>query len=121
MFYATLKAKSKRAYVLLLILPVVALYFSQQKALILYVIASLFLISIAYAYILDYYERKNTNTLLIAIGLISLFISRVFPIFGGYFFLPQNIYVMSNLIELLGYSFIALSLVKIIKDGKKKK
>ena len=118
LLYTTLKTNRLRIYGILLILTFTAINFSFDKVFMIYFISSLFLLFINYHYFVEYRKKKNTNIFLVLIGMFFLFLSNVI-------FLPQIIYiptyVISHSLELIGYSFIVASLVKVIQNGKKKK
>ena len=120
LLYATLKLKSIRIYIALLVITALAIRFSCFKSLTIYLITSLFLILITFHYFREYIRFKNENTLLVGIAMLFLLISNVLMSFVGNYIQP-NLYVISRLIELLAYALIITSLYKIVKNGKKKK
>jgi hypothetical protein len=120
LLYATLKLKSIRIYIALLVITALAIRFSCFKSLTIYLITSLFLVLISYHYFREYFRFKNENTLLVGIAMLFLLISNVLMSFVGNYIQP-NLYVISRLIELLAYALIITSLYKIVKNGKKKK
>lgn len=120
LLYATLKLKSQRIYLALLVLAALAIRLSCQKSLTIYLITSLFLVLISFHYFREYIKFKNENTLLIGTAMSFLLISNVLMSFVGNYIQP-NLYVISRLLEFLAYALIITSLYKIIKNGKKKK
>jgi len=119
-FYTTLKSKSPRIYSMLAILCLAAVYFSCNRALIVYILSSLLLLFISYNYIEEYRKNKNKNTLLVGLGMIFLLVSNVLMGFVGNYAL-SGFYVLSRIFEIAAYSLIMLSLITILKNGKKKK
>jgi hypothetical protein len=118
LLYTTLKIKRLRVYTLLIVLTFAAINYSFNKPIMIYLISSLFLLFVNYHYLMEYREKRNCNLFLVFVGITALFLSNLLLLLE-----PNSIltYVSSNTIELIGYIFIAFSLLKVIKDGKKKK
>ena len=118
LLYTTLKIERLRIYGLLVLLTFTAINFSFNKIFMIYFITSLFLLFINYHYFREYLDKKRVNILLVFLGMIFLFLSNViFLVETAYI----STYVVSHILELIGYTFIIASLIKIIKNGKKKK
>jgi hypothetical protein len=120
LFYTTLKAKHERVYAILLTLCIAAIYFSCNRALIIYLVSSIFLAFISYHYLKEYRDNKNGRTLLVGLGMLLIFISNILMGFVGNYSL-SNLYVLSRVLEIIAYSLIFTSLIKVFKNGKKKK
>ena len=118
LLYTTLKVGRKRVYGLLIALAFTAINFSFNKVFMIYFVSSLSLLFVNYHYYMEFIKRKNTNVFLTFWGMFFLFISNVI-------FLVQAsssaTYVISHIAELIGYCFIVASLLRVIKNGKKKK
>jgi hypothetical protein len=120
LFYTTLKTKSSTNYLALALLSLVAIAITCNKSLMIYFVASLFLILITFNYFRDYFRTKNKNTLLISVGMLFLLLTNLclgFSADKG----MANAYVLSNFLEIVGYGFIISSLARIINNGQKKK
>ena len=95
--YMTLKIKSRTAYILILILPLSSILFSENKLYVFYIISSIFLIFITMHYMKNYMKNKQIKTLFILIAFIFL-------LFGHF-------------LELIAYLLILLNLILVLKDG----
>lgn len=120
LFYTTLKIKSGRVYTLLAILFMIAINFSYDKSFMIYLLSSIFLVFINYHYFREYSIKKHKNVLFVLLGMVFLLASNLSLIAEANSFVPE-MYVFSNILELIGYSSILLSLVYVLKNGKKKK
>ena len=118
LFYITLKSKNLKIYALLIFLSIIAITFSYDKSLMLYLIPSIFLILVTYYYITQYLASKNKNTLLVSIAMAVLLVSNLCMISIPNCILPSR-YVFSAFLEIIAYSLIVFSLFKILKNGKK--
>ncbi len=118
--YISFKAKSIRTYLILLALSLVSIWFACNKSFVIYLLASIFLLLISGYYLSEYRRNHNVNTLFVFLGFSALAISSIFLAFVADYLLPQA-YVSAYFIELIGYSLIISSLIKILKDGKKTK
>ncbi|MBS3089245.1 hypothetical protein J4402_05765 [Candidatus Pacearchaeota archaeon] len=118
LLYTTLRVERKRIYGLLIAMAFIAINFSFNKVFMIYFISSLCLLFVNYHYYMEFIKRKNKTVFLTFWGMFFLFVSNVI-------FLVQEssatIYVISHVTELIGYCFIASSLLRVIKHGKKKK
>lgn len=120
LFYTTLKIRNIRIYSVLLLLSAILITLSSDKSLAIYLLSSIFLILVGYHYFREYFRLKNKNTLFVAIGILFIFISNILMGFVGSYILP-DLYVSSRIFETIGYAFIITSLIKVLKNGKKKK
>ncbi len=118
--YMSLKIKSLKTYFLVIILSASFLLLSTNKSLTLYTLSAIFLFFIALYYAQEFKKTHNKNTLLVFIGFTLLFLSNLlFALTANY--LLSGAYVLSYLIEALGYASITMSLINVFKYGKKKK
>jgi len=110
--YMTLKIENKTTYILLLILPIASIIFSQNKLYLFYAIASIFLIFIAIHYLKNYLKNRQFKTLLILIAFIFLLFGNLHFIFsvnhGVY-------YIIGHFLELVAYLLILLNFILVLK------
>jgi hypothetical protein len=120
LFYTILKIKSGAVYFIMVILSILGLGFSNDRSLVLYSIASIFLILIVTLYAKEFRRTNNVNTLTFGFSMLMLLISSILKIICGDYLMPLA-YVLSVLVEAAAYSIIIYCLFRIIKNGKKKK
>lgn len=120
LFYTTLKIESGRVYSILAILFIISINYSYDKSLTIYFLSSVFLLFINYHYFREYFIKKHKSALLTFLGMTFLLASNLSLILEANYFLP-SMYVLSNILELIGYGLIILSLLHVLKNGKKKK
>lgn len=120
LFYTSLKIKSTRVYILAVILSMIILFFSLSKSMLIYLLASIFLLFITSYYFSEFIKTKNKNTLLVSIGFLMLLICNFLLALVADYSL-SSAYVLAYVFEAIGYVLIILSLVKILYYGKKAK
>lgn len=120
LFYTILKIKSKEIYLSLILLSAITMILTPSKTLGMYIITSLFLILITFSYFREYTRTKNRNTFFISVGMLFILMSSIGLGLSTNFILPE-VYVISHLLMIVGYSSIIYSLVRIINHGQKKK
>lgn len=112
--YITLKACNSKIYSLLVILVILVIFLSCNKAIAFYLLASIFLIYIVIYYLLQYLKKKNQKTLLVLISFILLLISYIQFIFASNNYLY---YVAGHFFELIAYLILLIQLIIIIKKS----
>ena len=110
--YITFKEKKYRLLWLLIVSPLLAIFFSRNMLYIFYLFASIYLIFIEWHFITNYIKNKKTTTLLIAIAFLLL-------LFGNFHFLfgvnHQLFYVLGHIFELVAYLLILTNFYLVLK------
>lgn len=119
LFYTTLKTKSLRVWFALVVTSLLAIWLTSRPSLMVYSLSSLYLLLVAGYYGKQYKKTNNKNTLWIFIGFVSLILSNASLMMVINYSMP-NAYVVSHILEAIGYAFIMVSLINILKHGKKK-
>lgn len=113
----SLDIKNIKSFLLITIISLIAVFFSENKLYIFFLLASIFLIYISYFYLKNYMKNKNTTSMI-------SFIAFMFLLFGNIHFLfsvnHETFYVITHFLELIAYTLIIINL-KLIKNVKKKK
>ena len=116
--YIALKIYSLQTFVLLFILVFASLYFSPQKAFMLYILSTTLLGFISYYYIANYWSNKKATTLLVAVAMLILFVGYLHFVFA----IDNEIYfVMGHVFELIAYVLVLANLTVILKAGNKRR
>lgn len=115
--YLTLKIKSQKAYLLIVMMLIFLLILLYSRIYLVYVLVSMLLIFLSYYYLLNYIKHHSYYSLFV-------FISFIFILFGQVFFIFSDdilYYIVGHIFELIGYGIIFINLILIIKHGKKTK
>lgn len=120
LFHATHKTPTRKMFLLVDIIAFLGVYLSTNKALFLYSMSSIFLAFTVYHYLKQYTKNKNKNELAVLLGMTFLLTSQLGLAAQSVSYHP-NLYVVSNILELIGYSCILISLLNILNNGAKKK
>jgi hypothetical protein len=117
--YTTLKIKSTSAYFMLAALSIISIIASDDKSLVFYLIASIFLLFLTVHYFkLARQDKKSKGVRVIFASFLLLLISNIWFMFIGNYNFYYG-YIISEIGEILAYSLIAVTMWKIIKDGLK--
>jgi hypothetical protein len=114
--YFTLKIKSVRTLILLIVLAILGVIFSTNKVFTFYVLASVLLLFTVIYYFNNYINNKKTNTLLVLIAMIFLFFATLHFMFA---IQHEIYYVLGHILEFIGYLLILIDLILILQHGKK--
>jgi hypothetical protein len=110
--YMTLKVKSKRTYILLIIISLLSLLLSYNRLYWFYLLSSIYLIFILYHYSTNYDNKKNVRTL-------SILIAFGFLLFGHIHFLfvldHKILYLIGQFLELAAYIIFLINLILVLK------
>jgi len=110
--YMTLKIKSKKTYVLLVIAIFTSTFLSSSQHYSFYFISSTLLIYIAMHYLINYLRHRQAKTLLVLFAFILL-------LFGSihYFFAVNHslFYAISHILELIAYILILINLILVTR------
>lgn len=109
--YATFKTDNKRAYSLLIILTMVSVLASCNKAVAFYLVASILLLYIIMHYLYNYLNDKNSKVLMVLIAFCLLFLSHAHFIFAT----NAIYYVLGHVFELMAYFLISIRLILLRK------
>jgi len=109
------KSKGTNTFMIIFLL-LVTTYFTSNSYYIFHTTAFLFLLFITIQYWRSYKkEKRGSNRLLMwSFGLIAL--SQVFFVFIR---LENWLYVLSEIVQLIGYALLLITFIKVLKDGKK--
>lgn len=109
--YTTFKTDNKRVYSLLIILTILAVAISSNKAVAFYLVASILLLYIVIHYLYNYVKDKNSKSLMVLIAFCLLFLSHVHFIFAT----NTLYYVLGHIFELIAYVLIIIRLAMLKK------
>ena len=109
------KNKSPLDFVITTYLLLVSVYFVHLGYLF-NITASLLLMSITYEYFVTYKKNKHPNTKLLACSFGIITLSHIFSIFLKS---ESLIYVSAESIQLIGYSLLLFTFIKVLKNAKK--
>lgn len=121
-FYALYALSSKDElsmnYVIIAYFIIISTYFTRFTNFILYITAFIFLFALARRYFISYKETKYKNTLLLFMSFSIIALSQFVFIFTA-----SNpwLYVLAELIQLIGYLFLLYTFVMVLRNAKKKK
>ncbi|MEK6891175.1 MAG: hypothetical protein AABX03_03470 [Nanoarchaeota archaeon] len=110
--YTTLKTNNNKIYSLIVIITILALTFSANKALAFHVLSSIFIIFLISHYLIHYMKTKKHKNLLIPIAFILLFVSHIHFMFAINHY---TYYVIGHITELIAYILVLTRLILIIK------
>ncbi|HHE36333.1 MAG TPA: hypothetical protein ENL16_00785 [Candidatus Woesearchaeota archaeon] len=105
-------------YVIIAYFILVSTYFTRFTYFIIYITAFIFLFAITRRYFLCYNETKYKNTLCLGISFGVITLSQFVFIFTSS---NHAIYVLAELIQLVGYLFLLYTFVMVLRNAKKKK
>jgi len=120
LLYITFHKKTSKTYLIILATTLIGVFFSKNLILTIYLFIALFLFFISYHYLMRCIKNKNEKTFMIFLGFASLFLSALSLIFVSKYHVG-NAYVFSHIFDFIGYTLILLSLLFVLKNGKKKK
>jgi hypothetical protein len=112
LFYTTLKDKRKKILWFLIIISLVAVFFSKNYFQMFYLIATIYLGFISIHYIQNYLKIKKIRILLVTLAFILLFFGHI------HFLIMSNssiLYVIGHFLELIAYIFILINLYLVMK------
>jgi len=110
--YMTLKTKNKMTFVIIVVLPLISILFSENKLYLFYAMSSVFLIFITMFYAKNYFKNRQFKTLIVLIAFMFL-------LFGNLHFLfsvnHALYYVIGHFLELIAYLLILLNFILILR------
>lgn len=110
--YTTLKIKSQKAHLLLILVSLLSFFVAINKFYLFYVLSSLLLAFIIHFYTNNCSIHKNKNAHLVLVAFICLFLAKVVFIFS----LNNAIYyVAAHILELAAYVLILVNLMLVLK------
>ncbi len=112
-----IKNQPRQSKFLIIFLLFISTIFSQSSYYIFHITAFALLIFIAHHFINNYLDKRTMASALIMLSFIIIAISQVISIFIK---LDLMLYVVAEIIQLLGYALLLAAFVKVIKDGKNK-
>ena len=105
-------------YVIIAYFIIISTYFTRVNYFILYITAFLFLLSISRRYFLSYQKTKYRNTLFLFISFSIITLSQFVFIFTS---ASHTMYMVAEIIQLIGYLFLLYTFVSVLRNAKKKK
>jgi len=105
-------------YVIIAYLILVSTYFTRFTYFILYLTAFIFLLALSRRYFISYTKNKYQNTLFLCISFSIITLSQFVFIFTNS---NPVLYVLAELIQLIGYLFLLYTFVMVLRNAKKKK
>ena len=116
--YMSFKMESKKSLWLLMIISLLAIFFSYNPLYIFFLISSVYLIFLVWHFLENYLKNKTTNSLIITVAFLFLFFGNVHFAFS----MQHNIfYVVGHILELFAYLLILMNFLTIKKNEKKKR
>ncbi len=115
--YAVYTKPNGPTFALTSILVAVAIFFSNSYNYVFYSLCFVILAMIATFYIKNNYNKRNPKTKLLAASFVIICLSQLVAIFIN---MNRDLYVVSELMQLLGYLGLLLTYVMVLRDGKKK-
>lgn len=105
-------------YVIIAYFILISTYFTRFTYFILYITAFIFLFAITRRYFLSYNETKYKNTLYLGVSFGIITLSQFVFIFTSS---NPTLYVLAELIQLIGYLFLLYMFMMVLRNAKKKK
>jgi hypothetical protein len=115
--YMTFRIKSAKAYSLLLIINLVALFLASNPLLFYYITSFILLVYIFIHYLLNYLSKKRINSLLVFIAFVLLSLSNIPILFSVMH--HEIFYAVGHFIELFAYLLILINLILVLKHEQK--
>ena len=122
-FYILFTLTSKREllsfdYLIIAYFIIVSTYFARFNYVLFYITALLFLVAISRRYFLAYNENRYKNTLILGISFSLIALSYLAFIFTS---TNHALYVLAELIQLIGYLFLLYTFTLVLRNAKKTK
>jgi len=118
LFSTYYKEKNRSIYLIMAYFIFVATYFASQAYYIFHLSALLFLLFIVKKYLDNYRRTRDKPAKLILTSFLIILISNAIFIFVE---LNHLLYVIAEIVQLLGYVMLLISLITVLRYGKKKK
>jgi hypothetical protein len=116
--YTTFKIKSCRAYTLMLLIVLTAIYYSCFPSLTFYIVSTILLLYLSSHYLNEYLKYKNKSMLLMMGSFLLLLASTIFFMYAAN---SYDYFILGNITEFLAYIGILTNLISVLKHGQKKK
>ncbi len=112
------KDKLSMNYVIIAYFILISTYFTRFTYFIIFVTAFIFLLALSRRYYLSYKKNKYKNTLMLCISFSIITLSQFVFIFTNS---NHALYVVAELIQLIGYLFLLYTFMMVLSNAKKKK
>lgn len=116
--YITFKHEDRRLLLLLILMPLIAIFFSQSPLYLFYLFSTIYLVLIEWHFIKNYLASRKINTMLIAFAFAFIF-------FGNFHFLisvnHQVFYPIGHMLEFVAYILILINFYMVKNEAKKRK
>ncbi|MGM5483012.1 MAG: hypothetical protein ACQESF_06105 [Nanobdellota archaeon] len=112
LLFITFKEKRLRLLWLLILISISIIFGSQNVLYMFYLISSIYLFFISWHYLSNYWKKKNSSQMLVALAFIFLFLGHC------HFLISVNLeflYVVGKILELLAYCFIVGNLYMVYR------
>jgi hypothetical protein len=118
LLYSIYNPQPRSSKWLSIFLIVIAMYFSQESYYIFHLTSLFLLVLITSRYYTNLKETKSHSARLLAISFFVITLSHL-----GFCFIMLNplLYVIAELIQLIGYIILLITFIRVLRDGKKKK
>ncbi len=111
--------RTKRANLLIISYFIIILcYFSKNAYFLFHLTSLLFLLAISHSIFKVYTKNRHHSTQFLLISFVVITVSQLVFMFVN---ISLFLYVVAEIIQLLGYFALAVTLFKVLKDGKKKR
>jgi len=105
-------------YIVIAYFIVISMYFAWFNYILLYVTSLMFLIAVIRRYFVSYFETKYKNKLNLAISFLIISLSQLIFIFNA---VNRALYMVAEVIQLIGYLFLLYTFMMVLRNAKKKK
>jgi hypothetical protein len=116
--YSIYHEHSKSEAVFTAYLLIIISIFTSGNYYIFHITSLILMVMIAWRYLQNYRKNKSESARLLATSFGVLTVSHVLFCFIE---LSQLLYVVAELVQLVGYIFLLITFIRVLKDGKKKK
>ncbi|KYK24485.1 hypothetical protein AYK26_06600 [Euryarchaeota archaeon SM23-78] len=105
-------------YLMIAYFIVISTYFARFNYFLFYITALIFLVTITRRYFLSYKKSKYKNTFFLGVSFCVIGLSQFVFIFTSS---NHTLYVLAEIIQLIGYLFLLYTFVMVLRNAKKKK
>jgi hypothetical protein len=118
--YVTMKVERLGPFLMFLAVTLISLFFSPNKAFMLYLLSSVILLFTLYYYLNNYIRIRKVNTLLMLVAILFLllgYIQFIFSIHDNFMDSPA-FYVLGHVFELVAYVLVLVNLMLVLSKAK---
>ena len=110
--YATFRTESRNMLLLLVVISLVAVFLNSQKALLFFILSSVYLLVLSVYYLENFFHNRHLNTFMVAVAFCFLFIANI------HFIISVNMeifYTIAHLLTFLAYIFIIINFYLVLR------